>query len=322
MSSKFLHIVKDVLNKKVDIKILERICNLQEKLQYCYDLSEMIDIIYTWLHTHYEIQDFICSLDNLKKNIKDVIVKKGKDFSIDDKFTFYFIVDTKTELNAMISFRAISQENFQHISENYRYIETLFLQVSPILQSGILKKIHLESTSLDTLTHLHNRKYLLKYIDTTLKLSNEKKDNITFFVIGIDRFKAVIDEFDYDIGDKVLIELAKVIHSNIQQKDIVARLVGDEFLVALVHVSKQVIIEKIAQKIIDDFAKTSVIVDEKTDQKLKKTICIGISFYPKDSDDIDQVIKNADAFLYEAKNKGRGNYAIYQKEKEGMVDLF
>ena len=65
-----------------------------------------------------------------------------------------------------------------------------------------------------------------------------------------------------------------------------------------------------------------MIVDEKTNQKLKKTICIGISFYPEDSDDIDQVIKNADNFLYEAKNRGRGNYAIYQKEEEGIIDLF
>ena len=48
-------------------------------------------------------------------------------------------------------------------------------------------------------------------------------------MIGIDHFKAVIDEFDYDVGDKVLIELAKIIHSNIDEFDMVGRLNGDEF---------------------------------------------------------------------------------------------
>jgi GGDEF domain-containing protein len=55
---------------------------------------------------------------------------------------------------------------------------------------------------------------------------------------------------------------------------------------------------------------------------LKKTCCVGISEYPKDSDDIDQVLKNADMFLYEAKNKGRSSYAVYIKEDESSIDLF
>ena len=54
-------------------------------------------------------------------------------------------------------------------------------------------------------------------------------------MIGIDHFKAVIDEFDYDIGDKVLIELAKIIHSNVNEFDMVGRLNGDEFLVSILN---------------------------------------------------------------------------------------
>jgi diguanylate cyclase (GGDEF)-like protein len=141
-------------------------------------------------------------------------------------------------------------------------------------------------------------------------------------MVGVDHFKAVIDEFDYDIGDKVLIELAKVIHGNIKSFDIVARLTGDEFLVALVDLTSDKQAIEIAQRIIDDFAKTNIIIDEKKNIVLKKTICIGISSYPQDSDNISEVIKNSDNFLYEAKNKGRGQYAIFDTQKLSSIELF
>jgi diguanylate cyclase (GGDEF)-like protein len=146
--------------------------------------------------------------------------------------------------------------------------------------------------------------------------------NIIFLTIGIDHFKAVIDEFNYDIGDKVLIELAKVIYKNISKKDIVARLIGDEFLVALINLDDLLSYDNIAQKIIDDFSKVEVIVDEETQQVLKKTVCIGISSYPQDSNNISEVLKYSDAFLYEAKNKGRGQMAIYVEEDNSSIDLF
>ncbi len=141
-------------------------------------------------------------------------------------------------------------------------------------------------------------------------------------MVGVDRFKAVIEEFDHDIGDKVLIELAKVIHSEIKGFDIVSRLTGDEFLVALVNnpdIEKAV---QVAQNIINQFAEVEIVVNPSTNQVLKKTVCIGISLYPDDGDDINQILKNSDYFLSEAKNKGRSQYAIYKKEDESYIDLF
>ena len=185
-----------------------------------------------------------------------------------------------------------------------------------------MKKHHIESSSIDSVTNVHNRKYLIEHIHKIISLSNKTEENISFLMIGIDRFKAVIEEFDYDIGDKVLIELAKVIHKSIKDFDIVARLTGDEFLVALVNLKANDEAECIAKRIIDEFAKAEIVVDEKTNQILKKTICVGISSFPQDSDDINQVLKNADNFLNEAKNKGRGEVAIYKEEDNSTIDLF
>lgn len=179
----------------------------------------------------------------------------------------------------------------------------------------------MEASSIDSVTHVYNRKYLIEHIYKIISLSKNKSDPITFLMVGVDHFKAVIDEFDYDIGDKVLIELAKVIHTNIDEFDIVARLMGDEFLVALVNcqIPKA---QLVAQNIIEQFAKTPIVVDEQTMQVLHKTVCIGISTYPSDNGDIDQVLKNADNFLYEAKNKGCSEIAVFHPKEHSSIDLF
>jgi diguanylate cyclase (GGDEF)-like protein len=143
-------------------------------------------------------------------------------------------------------------------------------------------------------------------------------------MIGIDHFKAVIDEFDHDIADQVLIELAKIIHTNISEFDMVARLSGDEFLISMLSSNSEEEIRKIAQNIIDDFSKVEVIVSE-DGQTLKKTVCVGIDVFDTHdkNDSIDKTIKNADIALYEAKNRGRSQLFNYKDLKvEDTIELF
>jgi len=282
----------------------------------------MADMLFNWLNKKHNIDNMNFSLFNTEQNTSSTILKKGTDFFLDGELSFYFIINTHTEINAVISFNAITKEQYDLIDKNREFIDVAFFQISPILQNGIMKDHYVEASSIDSVTHVYNRQYLVEHIHKIISLSNKKEENITFLMIGIDHFKAVIDEFDYDIGDKVLVELAKVIHSNIKEHDIVARLTGDEFLVALINLPDINKTQQIAQNIIDQFANTQIVVNEETQQFLQKTICIGISSYPKDGDDINQVLKYADNFLYEAKNKGRGQYAVYTKDDDGGIDFF
>lgn len=322
MKAQMIELIKEAYNNDAKFKSLENIYTLYERLQYCEDLNEMALNLYNWLNLNYDINNLNFSLFDMETNQSSTVFKTGGEFFLDGELSFYFIINTHTELNAILSFSANSNAHYDKVNDDYNYIEAAFFQISPIIQNGIVKKHHIESSSIDSVTHVYNRKYLIEHIRKLTALSNKKEENITFLMIGIDHFKAVIDEFDYDIGDKVLIELAKVIHGNINDFDIVARLTGDEFLVALVNISSETAALDIAQKIIDKFAQIEVTVNEETQQTLKKTICIGISSYPNDSDDINQVLKNADSFLYEAKNKGRSKIAVYTQEEESSIDLF
>lgn len=322
MKNEMMELIKKAIVNHTKIKSLENIYDLYDQLQYSENLNEMADSLSDWLASRYKVDNISFSLFDMENNLSSDILKKGSEFYLDGEFSFYFIINTHTEINAIVAFSASNQEHYDTINNDYSYIEAAFFQISPILQNGIMKKHHIEASSIDSVTNVHNRKYLIQHINKIISLSHKEEKNIAFLMVGIDRFKAVIEEFDYDIGDKVLIELAKVIHTEIKDFDIVARLTGDEFLVALVNIDSINAAHQIAQKIVDKFAKIEVVVNKETEQVLKKTVCVGISLFPNDSEDINQVLKNADNFLYEAKNRGRSEIAIYVKEEESSIDLF
>ena len=324
MKNKILELIKSSATNEDDFKSLVTIFNLHEQLQYATNIKQAAEDIYEWLNKEFKVDNLNFSLFDINKNYKEEILVKGEEFFLDDNLSHFFIINTHTSLNATVSFSVSSKVHFKIIEAKYNTIEAAFLQISPIIQSCILKKNYIESSSLDSVTNVYNRNYLIENLTTHLRLSNNKQNEIYFLMVGIDHFKAVIDEFDYDIADKVLIELAKIIHSNINEFDMVGRLNGDEFLVSILNNVNDQQAEQIAKKIISDFAEISILVNEKTKQRLKKTICIGFEVYDLNSQStITDCIKNADIALYEAKNKGRSQFFKFSDlSDEDTIDLF
>ena len=195
-----------------------------------------------------------------------------------------------------------------------RTIPPTFFIISTIVQNAILKKNFIDSASLDSVTNVFSSHYFIENLSSYLKLSNNKQNEIFLLMIGIDRFKAVVDEFNYEIADKVLIELARVIHSNINEFDIVGRLETDTFLVSILSNDDENQACEVAKKIISDFSKARVIVNEETRQTLQKTVSIGFEKFVLNSNmSLDDAIKNADIALVEAKNRGRGEFLKFSK---------
>ncbi|MFY9075882.1 GGDEF domain-containing protein [Malaciobacter mytili] len=324
MRKNILNLIRSSATNEEDYKALEDIFTLYDQLQYASDIKQMAGDIYNWLHNTYKINNVNISLFDLEKNIKEDILVKGNSFYLDDNLSFFFVINTHTNLNALVSFCASTKEHFDEINNKYTIIESAFFQISPIIQNGIIKKNYIESQSLDSVTNVYNRHYLIQTLNKQIVLSGKEYKQIFFLMVGIDHFKAVIDEFDYDIGDRVLIELAKVIHANISEFDLVARLTGDEFLISVLSTSNESEIINICKRIIDDFAQVGVKVVTKPEQILKKTICIGYDVYTySDEKSIDLTIKNADIALYEAKNRGRSQLFYFKDlQEEDTIDLF
>jgi len=96
----------------------------------------------------------------------------------------------------------------------------------------------------------------------------------------------------------------------------------DEFLVILLNVINENNATIVTDKLINNFSERKVLVDENTNQTLKKTICVGMSIYPDDATNIDDAIKKADVALYEARNTGRSKYYKYSEESVNTIDFF
>ncbi len=324
MKNNILELIESSGSTGVEFESISKIFRLYEQLKFATNLKQIAQDIYFWLHHEFKIDNINFTIFDVNKNEKEDILIEGDSFYLDDEHTNFFIVNTHTSLNATISFKAISKVHHRILQDQYHIIDAAFNLISPIVQNGILKKNYVESSSIDSVTNVYNRSYLVDNLTRHLILSKNKQAHIYFLMIGIDHFKAVIDEFDHNIGDKVLIELAKTIHSNISEFDMVGRLTGDEFLVTLLSTEYEHEVTSLAHKIISDFAQTEILVNEKTNQLLKKTICIGMDKHiVSDKESINETIKNADIALYEAKNKGRSTFFNYEDLRvEDTIDLF
>lgn len=324
MKNNILELVKSAKTNEKDFKALENIYKLYDQLQYSSNLKQMAEDIYLWLHTNFEVDNVTFALFDIERNNRENVFIEGDEFYLDDSLSFFFIVNTHTNLNAIVSFCASSKEHHDILAEQYNVIESALFQISPIIQNGIIKKNFIESLSLDSVTKVYNRHYLIENLNKQITLSKKEYKSIYFLMVGVDHFKAVIDEFDHEVADQVLVELARVIHSNISEFDMVARLSGDEFLISMLSTTSESDIAKIAQNIIKDFAEVKVTVND-LGHTLQKTICIGYDVFntSDNSDTIDKTIKNADIALYEAKNRGRSQFFNYKDlTPDDTIDLF
>jgi len=188
--------------------------------------------------------------------------------------------------------------------------------VYTIYLNDTIKKLKL----IDYTTGLYNRKYLVQHLEKMLPLAHREKHVIGFLSIGIDRFKAVIEEFSYDVGEDVLIKLAHMLVKEVRTSDIVIHLEADEFLIVLPNVENANNAEFIAKKLVNKFSKLEFLPGQEA--VLKKTICAGVTLYPNDSATIEDILKNSNISLLEARNAGRSKVFKYSKDLSSSVELF
>lgn len=307
----------DQNNVPVDIK---EAFFLYEKIRKLSLVDEIYEEIRLWIASMYKIHNIKIVISTI--NRKDLIFHNGKQYDIENNLSLNFDININEESTILFSFLCENEGHFNEINKKYMYINLLFYTITPLIGKSFSDAKLKESSYKDHITGLYNRNYLMQHLDKMLPLARREQKKVGFLMIGMDHFKAVIDEFDYTIGDKILVELAKTLLEATRESDIVVRLEADEFLVVLANIHDDESAIMVAQKLIERFSQCEVDVNSYTGQTLKKTICIGISMYPDDSTSIDQILKNADISLYEARNKGRSQVLRFDKEQESSIDLF
>ena len=295
----------------------EKIISENEKLKLT-DLEKSCLNIYEYLKLHHHVN--YLSID-IKKNdlLENIFTHNNGEFEYLTN-TLSFKENTTTDI--IFNFLSIDKENFEVIKNDLKTIKMSLQIFSQSLFNKYMEKILKEISLVDHLTGSYNRSYLDNYAHNLLSISNREQKKIAFIKIGIDQFKAVIDEFDYEVGDKVLKSLANSLKESIRDSDLVVKISNDEFLVILLNIINETNAIIISEKLIDNFSKEKIIVNNETKQALMKTICSGISIYPDNSTNIEDIIKKSDIALYESKNRGRSQVYLFSEDDTNKIDFF
>jgi diguanylate cyclase (GGDEF)-like protein/PAS domain S-box-containing protein len=159
----------------------------------------------------------------------------------------------------------------------------------------------------DDLTGLANRAMLNKSLDKSISKAKRNNTKLALLYIDLDRFKEINDSLGHSTGDAVLKEVSNRIKNKIRCEDTFARLGGDEFTIIMENINKEQDAVYLAQKIIDVLEKP-LHIDERI---LYISSSIGISLFPDNGENAEQLLQNADAAMYKAKAEGRNNFQFY-----------
>ncbi|MDD2291499.1 MAG: EAL domain-containing protein [Aliarcobacter sp.] len=167
----------------------------------------------------------------------------------------------------------------------------------------------------DPLTNLPNRLLLKARLNKSIEKCNDSQQRLAIFFIDIDNFKMINDTYGHSIGDRIINLVAQRLQKNIRKNDTISRIGGDEFIIVIEDIIEQKNIQKIAQKILNDFLEPIKLEEYLFDT----TISMGISIYPNNGLNAEDLIKHADTAMYSAKNAGRNQFQFYKKEMTSEI---
>ena len=159
----------------------------------------------------------------------------------------------------------------------------------------------------DILTGLPNRGSLTDRIEATIAEACEQRHSFTVMFMDLDGFKTVNDSLGHTAGDKLLKAFARQLAKYVRREDMVARLSGDEFVILLDKMGQQQEVMSVAAGVLERMQQDFVI----DGTPLRMSTSIGIATFPQDGETAEDLLKNADTAMYEAKQNGRNCYRFF-----------
>jgi len=164
----------------------------------------------------------------------------------------------------------------------------------------------------DVLTSLPNRALFIDRFHQAIAHSKRTKHQLAICFLDLDSFKPINDNYGHEVGDKLLIEVAKRITSCIREEDTVSRQGGDEFALLLNDMESATQYEQALDRIHHSLAQPYLI----NDHTHRITASSGATMYPADDGDIDTLLRHADQAMYQAKLAGKHRYHLFNPEED------
>ncbi|MCU7811214.1 MAG: EAL domain-containing protein, partial [Candidatus Thiodiazotropha sp. (ex Notomyrtea botanica)] len=167
----------------------------------------------------------------------------------------------------------------------------------------------------DPLTGLPNRLLFTSHLRQSVKYAKRHQSTVAVVFIDLDQFKSINDSLGHQVGDELLKSIAHRLTTAVRENDIIARISGDEFVVLLEDVEEKNHVIIAINRIMGAFERVFTI-----DQNLLHvTASLGVSLLPQDAIDASELMKHADAAMYQAKEEGRNNYRFFTSDINGTV---
>lgn len=203
------------------------------------------------------------------------------------------------------SFSVVHRLNDDVLEKAKRFMNLFYV----FIDNYNLKRV----SAIDKLTGVYLRKYIEQQFAVQLSVARQNNDSLSVMMLDIDKFKNVNDTYGHRKGDEILTHLGDILKNSVRSSDYVARYGGEEFIVLLpeTHAKEAY---KVAEKIRERVEERKLLGDGK-----KLTVSIGVSTYPKDGSNEDELIEKADQALYYSKNNGRNQSTSWDEHliKEG-----
>ncbi|WP_049791764.1 EAL domain-containing protein [Alteromonas naphthalenivorans] len=167
----------------------------------------------------------------------------------------------------------------------------------------------------DVLTNLPNRSLLAERLDRALSQCKSDKGFVAVALLDLDGFKEINDNFGHSVGDELLVILAHRLKGTLRETDTISRFGGDEFVTVLANLKQPQDFVAIIKNMLR-VASEPVKIGE---SQLKVSASIGVTLYPADNTDADQLIRHADQAMYLAKQKGKNCYHLFDIESEDAI---
>jgi diguanylate cyclase (GGDEF)-like protein/PAS domain S-box-containing protein len=164
----------------------------------------------------------------------------------------------------------------------------------------------------DTVTGLPNRNLLVDRLGHALALCHRNAKTLALLCLDLDRFRFVNDTLGHQGGDELLRAVGERLRGCVRQADTVARVGGDEFVIALALLSSDHDAQQVVEKIMASF-KAPFPVHERD---IYISASVGVSLGPRDGSDVQRLLRYADLAMYQAKAAGRNRYLFFDRSMD------
>jgi diguanylate cyclase (GGDEF)-like protein/PAS domain S-box-containing protein len=167
----------------------------------------------------------------------------------------------------------------------------------------------------DTLTSLPNRVLLADRLNQSMAQAQRRGQLLAVAYLDLDGFKAINDRHGHDAGDQLLIVLATRMKQALREGDTLARLGGDEFVTVLIDLDNEAAGVPMLTRLLAAVSQPVPVGD----LMLQVSASIGVSFYPQEAVDADQLLRQADQAMYQAKLAGKNRYHVFDAKQDSHI---